>query len=144
MTSVTQLDSQPVTIGRLASTSGVPATTLRYYEREGLLAPIDRSRSGYRLYDEAAAQRLSFIRSAQAVGFTLNDIRELLKLDKDSSCSEVQVLLERRLAEVKAKLADLACVRDALTSALAECRRSRRGCRVLADLRHGRRVRRAK
>ena len=67
-----------------------------------------------------------------------------LQLDKDASCSEVQVLLERRLAEVKAKLADLACVRDALTSALAECRRSRRGCRVLADLRHGRQVRRAK
>ena len=90
MTSATQFDSRRVTIGRLASTSGVPATTLRYYEREGLLAATDRSRSGYRLYDEAAVGRLSFIRSAQAVGFTLNDIRELLQLDQDSSCSEVQ------------------------------------------------------
>ena len=141
MTSTTQLDSRPLTIGRLASTSGVSATTLRYYEREGLLAPSDRSRSGYRLYDEAAIERLAFIRSAQTVGFTLEDIRELLRLDKDSSCKEVQELLERRLTEVKAKLADLNRIQGALSDALEKCRKSRRGCGVLTSLRR-RRVRR--
>ena len=127
-----------MTIGRASETLGLPISTLRYYEREGLLAPTDRSRSGYRLYDEAAVERLAFIRSAQAVGFTLNDIRELLRLDKDSSCKEVQQLLGRRLAEVKEKLADLNRVQGALSSALEKCRKSRRGCGVLTSLRRRR------
>ncbi len=130
-----------VTIGRAAETLGLPISTLRYYEREGLLTPTNRSRSGYRLYDEAAIQRLAFIRSAQAVGFTLEDIRELLRLDEDSSCKEVQELLERRLAEVKAKLVDLNRVQGALSGTLEQCRKSRRGCGVLTSLRR-RRVRR--
>lgn len=127
-----------MTIGRAADSLGLPISTLRYYEREGLFPPTDRSRSGYRLYDEAAIERLAFIRSAQAVGFTLEDIRELLQLDQDSSCKEVQQLLERRLAEVKAKLADLNRVQDALCDALGKCRKSRRGCGVLTTLRRRR------
>ncbi len=123
------------TIGQVAKTLDVPISTLRYYERKGLLPPTDRSRSGYRMYDEAAVERLAFIRSAQAVGFTLEDIRELLRLDEDTSCKEVQGLLERRLAEVKTKLVDLNRVRAALSAALATCRESRRGCGVLTNLR---------
>lgn len=65
------------TIGQAAQAVGVPATTLRYYEREGVLGPAVRSRAGYRLYDTAAVERLEFVRSAQAVGFTLDDIRVL-------------------------------------------------------------------
>ncbi len=130
-----------MTIGRAAETLGLPISTLRYYEREGLVAPADRSRSGYRLYDESAIERLAFIRSAQAVGFTLEDIRELLRLDKDSSCREVQELLDRRLTEVKAKLADLNRIQGALSDALEKCRKSRRACGVLTSLRR-RRVRR--
>ncbi len=127
-----------MTIGRAAETLGLPISTLRFYEREGLLAPTDRSRSGYRLYDDAAIERLAFIRSAPAVGFTLEDIRELLRLDEDSSCKEVQELLERRLAEVKAKLVDLNRVQGALSGALEKCRKSRRGCGVLTSLRRRR------
>jgi MerR family transcriptional regulator, mercuric resistance operon regulatory protein len=130
-----------MTIGRVAKTLDLPISTLRYYERKGLLAPPDRSGSGYRLYDEAAVERVAFIRSAQAVGFTLEDIRELLRLDENSSCKEVQTLLSRRLVEVESKLADLKCVRNALSGALEQCRKSRRGCGVLIGLRR-RKVRR--
>lgn len=125
-----------MTIGRVAKTLDLPISTLRYYEREGLLAPPERNGSGYRLYDEAAVERLAFIRSAQAVGFTLEDIRELLRLDVSSSCEDVQKLLNCRLAEVETKLADLNRVRTALSGALEQCRKSRRGCGVLMSLQH--------
>ena len=68
-------NSQGMTIGRAAKAAGVPATTLRYYEREGLLDAPVRTTAGYRMYDDQAVERLRFIRAAQAVGFTLNDIR---------------------------------------------------------------------
>ncbi len=133
-----------MTIGRVAKTLDLPISTLRFYEREGLLTAPDRSKSGYRLYDESAVKRLAFIRSAQAVGFTLEDIRELLRLDEDSSCKKVQTLLSRRLAEVETKLADLNRVRTALSGALEQCRKSRRGCGVLMSLKHRKARRNAK
>jgi len=72
--------SQLMTIGEVARTAGVATPTLRYYEQEGLLSPTARSRAGYRLYDVAAVEQLRFIRSAQAVGFTLDDIRSDLHM----------------------------------------------------------------
>lgn len=135
--------SKLMTIGQVARRIGVAATTLRYYEREGLVDPTNRSRSGYRLYDESAVERLEFIRAAQAVGFTLDDIHTLLELDDDVPCGEVQSLLERRIAEVDAKLSDLNRVRAALHNALTRCRRSKRGCPVLTNLKSGRRRRRS-
>lgn len=131
-------NEKPRTIGVVAQAAGVATTTLRYYEREGLLSPTDRSRAGYRLYDDGAVQRLAFIRAAQAVGFTLNDIRALLQLDGDSPCREVQSLIERRLAEVDEKLADLTRVRSTLADALQRCRKSKKGCAVVADLKRKR------
>ncbi len=127
-----------MSIGQVAQAVGVATTALRYYEREGILSPTNRSNAGYRLYDETAVRRLRFVRSAQAVGFTLDDIRSLLQVDGESSCKEVQRLIERRLAEGNAKLADLKRVRTALAGALARCRKSGRSCAVLADLRSGR------
>jgi MerR family mercuric resistance operon transcriptional regulator len=127
-----------LTIGEVAQAAGVATTTLRYYEREGLLSPTDRSRAGYRLYDEGAVGRLEFIRAAQAVGFTLDDIRALLELSGDSPCKRVQALIERRLGEVDGKLADLRRVRSALADALERCRKSKKGCAVVADLKRKR------
>ena len=121
---------------------GVATTTLRYYERAGLLSPTDRSRAGYRFYDDEAVHRLEFIRAAQGVGFTLGDIRALLELSGDSSCKQVQSLIERRLADVEQKLADLTRVRSALGDALQRCRDSKKGCAVLADLKRKRKLRR--
>ncbi len=135
---MTRTEPHLMSIGQVAEAVGVAATALRYYERQGILSPTNRSKAGYRLYDETAVRRLRFIRSAQAVGFTLDDIRSLLQVDGESSCKEVQRLIERRLAEVNAKMADLKRVRTALADALARCRKSGRSCAVLADLRSGR------
>ncbi len=126
------------TIGQAAHAVGVPATTLRYYEREGVLGPAVRSRAGYRLYDAAAVERLEFIRSAQAVGFTLDDIRALLQLDGESTKTcrgEVQRRLTQRLTEVEKKMKELKRVRAALGRALDRCRASNGECAVMKDLR---------
>lgn len=123
-----------MTIGRVAGVVGVAATTLRFYEREGILAPSGRTAKGYRLYDNEAVRRLEFIRAAQAVGFTLDDIRSLLNVSGASSCDEVQRLIEHRLADVDRKLADLTHVRDTLAGALGRCRAAQDGCPVLDEL----------
>jgi MerR family mercuric resistance operon transcriptional regulator len=143
LTTVTR-DNDLMTIGRAAEALGVAPSALRYYEREGLVRPTERSRAGYRLYDKEAIERLEFVRAGQAVGFTLDDIRALLSLDGDSPCKQVQALIERRLAEIDAKLADLKRVRATLTDALARCRSSKKGCAVVADLKHKRGRRRSR
>ncbi len=129
--------NQMMTIGQVAQATGVTTPTLRYYEEEGILSPTTRSRAGYRLYDAQAIEQLRFIRSAQAVGFTLDDIRTLLNLDATSakSCqAEVQGLLKQRLAEVNEKMKDLTRVQAALGRALDRCRSSSGECVVLNEL----------
>lgn len=133
-----------LTIGKVAKAAGVATPTLRYYEREALLSPTNRSRAGYRIYDHEAVERLKFIRAAQAIGFTLDDIRALLELNGHSPCKQVQVLIERRLAEVDEKLGDLRRVRSTLADALERCRKSKRGCAVVADLKRKRDKRRSR
>lgn len=123
------------TIGRIASSVEVATSTLRYYERAGLLTPVARSHAGYRLYDPSAVDRLRFIRSAQSVGFSLDDIKALLALDQRTSCKQVQSMIEERLAGIAVRIAELENVQRTLTSALARCKKSRRGCPVLGDLR---------
>ena len=127
-------NSQGMTIGRAAKAAGVPATTLRYYEREGLLDAPVRTTAGYRMYDDQAVERLRFIRAAQAVGFTLDDIRTLLQLDSHESCGNVRELLERRIGEVDRKLAELKYVRAALGKAVKQCQKSDCACPVLSQL----------
>ncbi len=133
-----QQKSNGITIGKAAREAGVAPTTLRFYEREGILDPTIRTDAGYRLYDEHALERLYFIRAAQAVGFTLEDVRSLLQIDGRDSCKDVQKLIERRLTDVETKLANLKRVRVALVQALERCRRSRKGCAVLAQLKQKR------
>ena len=123
------------TIGQIADAVGVATSTLRYYEREGLLTPADRSPAGYRLYDLNSVERLQFIRSAQSVGFSLEDIKALLALDERTSCKQVQGMIEERLADVARRIAELKRVQRTLQKALNRCRKSRRGCPVLSDLR---------
>lgn len=123
-----------MTIGRVAAAAGVAATTLRFYERAGLLTPTDRSPAGYRLYDSRAVERLRFIRSAQSVGFSLQDIKTLLALDERTSCDQVRGMIEERLADVAHRIAELKSVERTLRNAAARCRKSRVGCAVLVDL----------
>jgi DNA-binding transcriptional MerR regulator len=96
-------------IGELTERSGVPPTALRYYEQAGLLHPPPRTSAGYRVYDPDVLPRLKFIRAAQAVGLTLDDIRQILGI-RDSGaapCRHVLTLLEQRRAEVAARIREL-------------------------------------
>ncbi len=130
-------EKQLMTIGKVARAAGVSTHTLRYYEREGIMGPTVRNGAGYRLYDADALERLRFIRSAQAIGFTLDDIRTLGRLDEESGqcCqAEVRRLLELRLAEVEEKMKDLKRVQESLGLALDRCRRSNGECEVLKEI----------
>ncbi|MCI0457335.1 MAG: heavy metal-responsive transcriptional regulator [Gemmataceae bacterium] len=126
------------TIGELARISGVPTSTVRYYERIGLVHPDGRSEGNYRLYGEEAVERLRFIRAAQATGFTLEDVTALLNLRDGATacCKEVQVLIEQRLADVKQRMQDLRHVQGVLKSSLEKCRRTEQSghCEVLDRL----------
>ena len=116
----------PYTIGQLAIAAGLPTSTLRYYERAGLLKPTGRSEGNYRLYGEEALERLRFIRAAQATGFTLDDVTWMLghRHASAASCREVQGLIEDRLLEIKLRMEDLRHVERVLRSALDACRKT--------------------
>jgi DNA-binding transcriptional MerR regulator len=126
-------------ISQLAKAADVPTTTVRYYERVGLVEPEDRSAGNYRLYSEESLRKLKFIRAAQAIGFTLDDVKTLLALPDSSAaaCQTVQPLIEERLAEVGQRLKDLRYVQSVLKQALVKCRESERAdcCHVVETLR---------
>ena len=111
------------TIGQLARAAGVPVSTVRFYEREGLLKPDARTGGNYRAYSEASLARLRFIRSAQATGFSLDDVRELLLLTASDQppCDEVLALTRKRLGEVRERLEALRDVEKVLASTLDAC-----------------------
>jgi DNA-binding transcriptional MerR regulator len=98
-----------VRIGELAQRSGTEPTTIRYYERIGLMPAPARTGSGYRDYDEDAAARLGFIRAAQSVGLSLGEIRETLAFrDRgEAPCRHVVALIERNAAELRQRIAAL-------------------------------------
>ncbi len=130
------------TISQLAKVAGIPTTTVRYYERIGLLQPEDRSQGNYRLYGDDSLRKAKFIRAAQSIGFTLDDVKTLLAIPDSSaaSCRVVQPLIEERLCEVAERLKDLRHVQQVLKSALEKCRETERTdcCHVLSTLRGNR------
>ena len=111
--------STHLTIGELAKAGDVPTSTVRYYERAGLLRPSRRSGSNYRLYSNEDLHRLRFVRAAQATGFTLDDIKQLLR---PAHCDKVQALIEGRLSEVGTRMRELRHVQRVLRGALDLCR----------------------
>jgi len=126
------------TIGQLAREAGVPTSTVRYYERRRLLRAAARSDGNYRLYGGDALERLRFIRSAQAAGFTLKDTTTLLQFrDGDTSpCCQVQELTKTRLERVRSELDHLNEVESLLKRWLRDCRSAERTgrCVVLEGL----------
>ena len=129
------------TIGSLARAAAVPSSTIRYYERAGLLRPEGRSAGNYRRYSERSLERLAFIRAAQANGFTLKDVQGLLRLQDGAAapCGEVQALVEARLGELEERLRELRSLRSVLRAALERCQRSVPSghCAVLDGLARG-------
>ncbi len=126
------------TISQLARAGGVPPSTVRYYERIGLLYPNERTAANYRLYDEEALERLRFIRAAQATGFALEDIISLLNFRSDDTavCHDVQVLIEERLSDLEKRMADLRRVQRVLKTTLERCRETewKGRCQVIDTL----------
>ena len=126
-----------LTISQLAKEAGIPTTTIRYYERIGLVSPEARSYGNYRIYGDKSLKKVKFVKAAQAVGFTLDDIRALLGDGaKSPCCGEVKLLIKDRLEEIDNRLKDLRHVQRLLKAAYKECEESNPGrqCHVIATL----------
>ena len=109
-----------LTIAKLAAAGGVGVETIRFYQRRGLLDQPARE-TGIRRYGAADVRRLRFIRQAQAAGFTLEEIRELLELDASDDRTRVRELARARIKALNAKMGDLRRARDALQRLAREC-----------------------
>lgn len=128
-------------IGQLASKSGLRRDTIRFYERERLLPEPQRTPSGYRLYSSDAVARLSFIKQAQAIGFSLTEIRDLLDgYHDESECRHVAALIGQKIAELDQKAQEIQTLRVTLSTYLTECTaalangRAQDGCPILCDI----------
>lgn len=112
-------------IGRAATTAGLTAKTLRYYEAVGLLPPPDRTESGYRVYSADAIRRLSFIVKAKRLGLSLREIREILGIRDggQAPCVHLQHLLQRKVREVGGRIAELTALREELQRLARRCGR---------------------
>lgn len=108
-------------IGQLASAAGVGIDTVRYYERSGLLRPATRTASGYRKYGEGELDRLNFIRRAQHLGFSLNEISELLAIGSRGDVAGMYRAAEAHLASIDARIAELQRMREALKNLMDGC-----------------------
>lgn len=108
-------------IGQLARRAGVAIDTVRYYERNGLLSPAGRLPSGYRRYGDVELMRLRFIRRAKALGFTLEEIRELLALGSRESIAEIKRAAETKLEDLDRRLSELQRIRQGLCELVAAC-----------------------
>jgi MerR family transcriptional regulator, copper efflux regulator len=110
-----------LSIGKLSRLAGVGIDTVRYYERNGLLAPSTRLASGYRRYGDLELARLRFIRRAQKLGFTLKEISSLLNLSARRNVAQVKRAAQAKLDDVNARIADLQKVRDGLALLVEAC-----------------------
>lgn len=127
-----------MTIGRLAKAGGVGVETVRYYQRRGLLEEPQRAPGGMRRYGADAVARLGFIRRAQDVGFTLDEVKTLLLLGEVPNCRGARTLAAQKLEVVRARLRDLQRVRRALTELIERCDAGReRRCPIIESLARG-------
>src|SRR5262245_27329984 len=129
---------KPLTIGDVARRAGVGVETVRFYERQGLLAEPQRRASGYRQYDEEALAALRFIRRAKELGFTLKEVKGLLELRLDATASrtEVRSQAKAKVADIEARIADLQRMRDVLQGLVRKCHGdgATTGCPILGAL----------
>jgi MerR family mercuric resistance operon transcriptional regulator len=124
------------TIGGVARAAGVNVETIRFYQRKGLLPSPDRPARGIHRYGRAEIERLRFIKSAQRLGFSLEEISELLRLDDGTHCAQARQLAERKLADVRHKLTHLGRLEAALSDLVHACRNPRGNvsCPLIASL----------
>lgn len=130
----------PLKIGELAKLSGCQVVTIRYYEKEGLLPPPERTNSNYRLYSEGDVERLHFIRRCRLHGMNLAEIRKLLAF-KDNptvSCAWVNDLVDKHIADVESQIASLQHLKKHLEALRHACAGDHvQGCGIIDSLDHG-------
>ena len=119
---IDSIGGKQLKIGEVSKRSGIGIEALRFYEKSGLLDRPSRTYSGYRLYDECVLDRLAFVKKAQVLGFSLDEIRELInhKRKGESPCEEVREVVRLRLEELNERIAQMIQYRDELTAALAD------------------------
>ncbi len=120
---MTASDAPRLAIGALAERTGCKVETIRYYERIGILPEPARNLGGQRRYAARHLKRLNFVRRARGLGFTLDDVRGLLRLvdEQGHSCAEVEAMAQRHLDAVRARLADLRAMEAVLKETVARC-----------------------
>ncbi|MBE0620493.1 MAG: Hg(II)-responsive transcriptional regulator [Burkholderiales bacterium] len=130
-----KLNAQP-SIGGVAKAADVNVETIRYYQRRGLLDEPSRPLGGQRRYSASAATRVRFIKRAQQLGFTLEEIKELLLLEDGQSCRETRLLAERKLGLIERRITDLMRMRRSLRGLIAQCADGKRprSCPIIATL----------
>lgn len=114
--------SPALTISTLAKSAEVNVETVRFYQRKGLMKKPERPLGGIRRYRETDLARLRFIRSAQRLGFSLQEVKDLLRLEDGAHCTEARRQAERKLADVRVRLDDLRRIETALEGLVDRCR----------------------
>lgn len=109
------------TIGAVAKAAGVNVETIRFYQRKGLLAEPDKPHGGIRRYGPADVARVKFVKAAQRLGFSLDEVAGLLTLDDGTHCDEARQLAEQKLADVRTKLAGLRRIERVLSALVRDC-----------------------
>ena len=130
---------RPLTISRLAREAGVNVETIRFYQRKGLLPEPVRPSGGIRHYGQSDVARVRFIKAAQRIGFTLDEIAQLLKLDDGAHCAEAREIAAHKLIDIRLRMADLQRIEAALTGLVDRCEASRGQvtCPLIASLQRG-------
>ncbi len=129
---------ESLTIGSFAKAAGVNVETIRFYQHKGLLRTPVRHHGSIRRYGAADLARLQFVKAAQRLGFSLDQVGQLLRLEDGTHCNEAAELAAQQLADVRTKLADLNRIEAALSKLVSECRAHRGtvSCPLIATLQH--------
>jgi MerR family mercuric resistance operon transcriptional regulator len=133
---VAQMPNGAMTIGQVAAKADVHVETIRYYQRIGLVGEPDRPPGGIRHYDDKAVARLRFIKRSQQLGFSLDEVRNLLALEDGQNCRDTRLLAEKKLEVIGSRLADLRRMQKQLRQLIRECESGRRprACPIIAAL----------
>lgn len=127
---------ETMTIGALARAAGVNVETVRFYQRKGLMPEPDRPQGGIRRYGAAELGRVRFIKSAQRLGFSLDEVADLLSLDDGTQCQQARERGQKKLDDVRARIADLQRIEVALSDLVQRCgsKRGRVRCPLIDAL----------
>ena len=127
---------EELTIGQLAKAAGVNVETIRYYQRRGIVDEPYKPLGGHRRYALSAVSRVGFIKRAQQLGFTLEEVTGLLRLEDGESCRETRLLAEHKLELIEERIADLTRMRRMLKGLIAQCAQGQRprSCPIIATL----------